>query len=452
MSHIDDLFRDGLSGRNADVPNSSDLWARINAAKQKPLPEGEDLDRTFSDKLRDRVAPVPAGMWARIAAARARKPVARWLLSAAALLLLLITVGVAFNRASADSPQQPAGPNSSDTPVAQVEGLTVNKVAGDQATNETFSPEDAATTNETSSEGLPVGTEAPPSTPSAATTTNNSLPPTMGTEADQVEEVVAAPSTTSLTPVRPLRTAVAVKMLPGDPAQLALPEAALPETAPLATSTFRNSGSKGLQTELLFGISYARQEFSLQDPAAASLRDLRQASEYPEFGYQITLRGTYRFSERVRLLAGLTYAEIRNELEYDLFSNGTSTLVRTNNNIRMLETPVLLGYSVPGRRVNVTVNAGPVINLTTAVRGRFLDPDFSQPQDLAAEGNFRKNVGVGFMTSLSTTYQIGKKHPFTLLVEPYFKTYPTAFTVKNAPVREKYWVAGIQLGVRKTLR
>lgn len=451
MSHIDDLFRDGLSGRKADIPNASNLWARINAAKQQPLPADEDMDRAFSEKLRDRVAPIPVGMWGRIAAARARRPLAKWLLSAAALLLLLIVAGISFSRTGGDTLQSPTTTPATDTPIASTDRLPITKVASEHEVNDALSPAELAddgvslpavsTNKTTASNNLPL-----------ATTPAEDLTAPSSSKGERLQESMDQPIDPRPSPLRNTSSALAIEALPGLPIELLSVETELPESGPLGSPTFRNSGSRGLQTELLFGISYARQEFSLQDPSAASLRDLRQASEYPEFGYQITLRGTYQFSERIRLLAGLTYAEIRNELEYDLVTNGSSRLVRTNNNIRMLEAPVLVGYSVPGRRVNVTVNAGPVVNLTTSVRGRFLDPDFSQPQDLAADGNFRKNIGVGFMTSLSTTYQIGKQHPFTLLVEPYFKTYPTAFTVKSAPIREKYWVAGIQLGVRKTLR
>ncbi len=53
------------------------------------------------------------------------------------------------------------------------------------------------------------------------------------------------------------------------------------------------------------------------------------------------------------------------------------------------------------------------------------------------------------MTSLSTTYVIGKKQPFVLLVEPFFKAYPGSYTRKGAPLKETYWAAGLQLGVRK---
>ena len=90
MKHIDDLFRDGLSGRKGDVP--ADLWSKIKAA-QPSISAGEQLDKTFSDALRDREAPVPIGMWGRIVAARAW-PRRRAYLVGVALLLLLFGLAV----------------------------------------------------------------------------------------------------------------------------------------------------------------------------------------------------------------------------------------------------------------------------------------------------------------------------------------------------------------------
>ncbi len=454
MSHIDDLFRDGLSGRKADIPNTNDLWARINAAKQQPLPEGEALDATFRNKLGERTAAVPANMWSRIAAARARRPWVRWSLGAAALLLLLLVAGLSYNRTGKPTPPVNVGPVTAEVPsptvVQATTGTTDNTAATraeDLEVGVANTPAPSQYAGESRRNTL-VGVQE-----NQSLNTDRPLPISEGQATLPFSANSTTPSTSSAPPARNIAAASAVPLLSGADAQLELPVNALPEVtvAPAAT-VFRSSGLNGLKTELLFGIAYARQEFGLQDPNAVGLRDLRESSEFPEFGYQITLRSTYQLNERFRLLAGLTYAEIRNELEYERFSGGQTTLVTTNNNIRMLEAPVLLGYSVQGRRVNVTVNAGPLVNLTTSVRGRFLDPDFGIPQNLATAGNYRRNVGIGFMASLSTAYQIGKKRPVTILLEPYFKTYPTAFTVKSAPVREKYWVAGLQLGIRKSLR
>ncbi|MFT7120129.1 MAG: hypothetical protein ACJAZ9_000299 [Neolewinella sp.] len=463
MSHIDDLFRDGLSGRKADVPNTNDLWARINAAKGAPLPEGEDLDRTFSNKLRDRRAAVPAGMWQRVAAARAKRPIYRWMLAAASFLLLLFA-GLGYGLSGNDAPAEAAQP-----PIETVEEDIFEDVVNtkDESSTKDARPAEVATTsNNTIQEAsTPLATSGQETTTAPLTNGINApfsqsiirektpvTPPSVGPASEiGVKQSATIPAINAEAVNLASRTSNAVSALETSLATLDLPATSLPEFD-VIPSKFRAHPSRSLQTELLFGLSFASKEFIPLDDSQNLLRDAREQSESPEFGYQITLRGTYNLSDRIRLIGGLTYAEIRNKFEFERISGGRPVDVTTNNHIRMLEAPLLLGYSLSGQRVNVSLNAGPVINLTTSVRGRFLHPDSNVLLDLATDGNYRKNIGVGFMTSLSTTYQIGKKHPVTLLVEPFFKSYPTAFTVKGAPLKEKYWVAGLQLGVRKTLR
>ncbi|MEO0498212.1 MAG: hypothetical protein AAF141_12735 [Pseudomonadota bacterium] len=211
--------------------------------------------------------------------------------------------------------------------------------------------------------------------------------------------------------------------------------------------SFRAAPRHRSRTELLFGVSYANQAFQVNAPEATGLLNAREISEFPEVGYQITLRQTHRFSERFHFMGGLTYAEIRNQFDYPLIGSGRD--LKINNQIRMLEAPLLFGYSLPGKRLKVSLNAGPVINLTTSTQGIFLHPDFPEPLNLVEDGRYRKNVGTGFMTSLTTTYPIGNKEPFILVLEPFFKSYFGSFTQTDAPLKERYWVAGIQLGVRK---
>lgn len=440
MSQLDDLFRDGLGARKADVPNTNDLWARINAGKNAAIPAGEALDKTFRDGLAGRQAAVPAGMWARIAAARGRKPLVRWFAAAAALLLLLTAGGLGYKMLQTNPGDLPTKV-APDVMVAQAEQAPKEIIRIDQL---------AAANNAEESSVASVDKAIDLSDGQIAAFTESSEVRIPTVPLNTQEGLSTTDETNSPTlPSR--RTSAAVSSLEGMDFALSTQERSLPEVNVVPGKFKSTSALRGLQTELLFGVSYARQELSQQTADSDLLRESRELSEYPEFGYQITLRSTYRFNDRLRVLAGLTYAEIRNELQYQLLVNGQTTSVRSNNSIRMLEAPILLGYSIPGRRVNLTVNAGPVVNLTTGVRGRFLDPAFPQLQDLRTEGNFRRNTGIGFMASITTAYQIGKERPFTLLVEPFFKAYPTAFTVKDAPLREKYWVAGLQLGLRKSL-
>ena len=448
MSQLDDLFRDGLGGRKADLPDTNRLWAGINAGRKAPVPSGEELDRTFRDGLSGRRAAVPAGMWARIAAARRPRRMLRWL-PAAALVLLLIGGGLGYALLG-DGGKRGSAPGEFTTSV--IAAAAESRV-------------DDAPVAEEETERSPIAEE---SAHAAETTTTSSarpaVAPSTGLPAGQAGAVVeadltertGASATAAADGPRVLQpesraAAVAVSHLPAagltttDSPQRALPEVSV-DPDPFVSRRAR----RGLRTELLFGVSYARQELQ-QREGNGQLREVREISEFPEVGYQISLRTTYQLSDRLRLLAGLTYAEIRNELDYDTFVGGNAVRVTTNNQLRLLEAPLLLGYTVPARRVNFTVNAGPVVNLALGARGRFLHPDFAQPLDLRTDGGYRSNVGIGFQTSITTAYRIGRERPFTLLLEPFFKAYPTPFTVADAPLREKYWVAGMQLGVRKEL-
>jgi len=488
MKQIDDLFRDGLSGRKSAVPE--DMWSRIKSAKT-PLPEGEQLDEVFSASLRDRVGKVPAGMWDRIVAARGRKPMKVLAALAAGLLLLLFTAGFSlYQNGYFTAPvQEETTPVTTPTePVAMTEELSNSEENIVEASTESDINEGPRT---------------------AATTMSEESGPTDGRVSDAVEtrQVATAkarnasslrqplaPSISALIPSESAAEEPATKLSDTSPGRaplnavgdvpataeyfpsnskaraaihsvsemLAASLTLLPTAAtafpeikrqyhPRAnlTPAFRGSPRHRTQAELLFGIAYANQMFRELDDSQRQLREIREVTEFPQASYQITLRGTYKLGERMMLLGGLTYAEIRNRLEYSQFINGNTVDVTTNNQIRLLEAPLLIGYRIPGRRLQVSMNAGPVINLNTSARGRFLHPDLSAPQNLSADGNYRNNIGVGLMASLSTTYRIGHKEPFLLVVEPFFKSYPGAFTVKDASVREKYWVAGLQLGIRK---
>jgi hypothetical protein len=463
MKQIDDLFRDGLSGRKSAVPE--DMWSRINSAKST-VPEGEQLDTIFATGLKSRVGKVPAGMWDRIVAARSRRPMRLLMATAAALLLLVSTVGYTIyqNRSSTNPlngefPMEqvavPAEPVAIEEAVPAgneniVEAFTPSRIEAETRVNLTTIPKGSGRMNEQAippesvrEEPVSMGTTPSAASLALAESTAEADEMVTGERLPNTVEERAALYSVSEVP------AASLALLPTD-------ETAFPEIKrqyrPRAnlTPAFPVSPRHRLQAELLFGVAYANQIFRESDASQLPLREIREVTEFPEVSYQITLRGTRKLGERMMLLGGITYAEIRNRVEYSQFINGSAVDIATNNQIRLLEAPILLGYRIPGRRLQVSMNAGPIFNLSTSARGRFLNPDLPVPQDLSTEGNYRNNIGVGLMASLSTTYRIGHKEPFLLVVEPFFKSYPGAFTVKDAPVREKYWVAGLQLGIRKS--
>ncbi len=509
MNPMDELFREGLEGRSGQVPE--DLWSKIAAAKHPAAPEDAAVDQYFADHLADRTGQVPADMWTRIAAEAAPAaapiddvfaaglteltatvPAGMWAriwssvgpqvpaafghrrLLAAGLILLLLLLGGLFWLTSGPEERPATAPAA--TVAATDQGATAAEAAA-------ITPEDLVREEERTT-GADAGTDAVTGSPgkrqlARSPQSDQRTGSTSGETGDETTvgqpDQVAAPQPATVTnapvalpqdiPVRSMadlfiwtrEVPAALPALPGRAMAAVLP---LAEEQPLlkrrttitpaTPGVIRVAPRHRFQTELLFGGAYAKQEFTALTPAQHFLRDVRSTSEYPELSYQITLRGSYKVNDRWLALGGLTYAEIRNEFESEQNINGQPTLVRTTNRIRQLEVPVLLGYRLPGQRLSVSLNAGPVVNLITSAQGRFLDPDAAQPRNLAVDGNYRRNTGVGFMTSLSTTYKIGKKEPFILLVEPFFKAYPGSFTTKGAPLKEKYWVAGLQLGVRKS--
>jgi hypothetical protein len=481
---VDQLFAGKLAGRAGEVP--ADMWSRIAAVGVTTVPEGADIDQTFADKLKDAEGKIPAGMWNRIwqgvtAPAPTASPYRRWLVAGLAALLLLS--GVAWWQFADDAVPAEELEVPTEIVVAANEGDVADLPTDDLNTSVTDQLE-ALVPNEPegtvvevaesgAAAGATTGVKAKEATPLVPNVTNESTaesPPTqaelaameipMATTADQDESLPTntaslANVVTETTIVGQERITVGTQELPARSLALLPLEDASLETKrrhrikPDGNDGFRAAPRHRFQTEFLFGVAYANQGFSVADEANRMLLSSREVSEFPEVSYQVTLRTNYRMGDHLLLTGGLTYMEIRNQLEYQQVFNGVSTDVTINNSIRLLEAPLLLGYRLPGRRLHVSLNAGPVINLSTSARGRFLSPDAPQPLDLATDGNYRRHIGVGLMASLSTTYRIGEKDPFLLVVEPFFKSYPGAFTVKDAPLREKYWVAGLQLGIRK---
>ena len=424
MSPLDDVFRDGLGDRRPDLP--PDLWDKIKARKA-PLPGGEALDQLFAAPLRERKAAVPTDMWSRIAAAR--QPAAYRRYAAVLLLLLLVgggVVGTVYYRGSTSQATTDAnlGQGQPSVPIAITPVPETSPAIADRTMLRTNRAAAIAERDPS------LAVEEPPrerSTPIATTA-----------EID-------------LLPINPLRLTTAAAAIPLLPIELlAITDKPLASGAATYTERSITSSRKRPRVELLAGAAYAHQSFGLQGEGAQALRDAREVSEFPEVSYQFTARVHYPVRGRLGLLAGLTYLEIRNQLEYEAGGPGGRELVRTNNRFRMLELPLLATYQLPGRKLRLAVNAGAVFNVTTAASGQFLDPMFSAPRSLKEAGGYRGNVGLGWTASLTTTYLVGKQGTTQLLLEPFFKHYPTSFTGTGAMLSERYWLAGLQLGLRKS--
>ena len=430
MSDLDELFRQGLSGRKPEVP--SDLWNKISTSKGQLPPQGDALDRLFAERLGARQAAVPPDMWSRITAAR--RPVIWWRYAVAFLLLLTASTFwlLPTKTTSGAGPQVETPPEMQKTATA------------------TPTPDPTAAT-----------------IPEAAHPTSRLVPAKVYEEVKvapmssahitgpfQSQRSLSSPSRSSEQGSRKIsRTTATTALTPLPPTPLELADR-LPSTGPVRApekEAFRASGRHRLQGELLLGAAYADQRFGVRQAGVQQQRSLREVSEFPALSHQFSARLRYRLGGPWQLLTGVTYLGIRNRFEYERRSGGQTELVRHGNRINLFEVPLLASYELPGRRLRVGLNAGPVLNALTTVRGSYLRPTSLDPSALDQHGQYRRRIGLGWTASLTTTYTIGRQQTVQLLLEPFFKHYPGSFTVPDAALSERYWVAGLQLGLRKSL-
>ena len=429
MKDLDELFRGGLGDRKPEVPQ--DLWNKISA-RRREVPSEEEIDQLFATKLAQRQPAVPVGMWERILRARRRTPLLRYV----ALTLLLIGFSAWFFMAGTQENALPETATPSNTEDRQP--LTLPPGHDIVSSAAPFGEREASLRP-------PVGNPKITTTKSRrfteAVTRDEAPVPSPDDRAPAEDTPFRYPATRSVDALPPH---------PGYGVERAetfdLPSLA----ADLESRPFRRSGGDRLQLEFLAGAAYAHQSFGTATDEARELRNMREVSEFPQLSYQFSARLHYRLRPRWRLLTGLTYVDIRNQLEYETNGTGAKELIRSNNHLRMLEVPVLAGYVVSGRRLRLNVNAGPVVNLYTAVDGQYIHPAFAQPRRLSEGTGYRSNIGLGWTASLTTTYLVGKNRTTQLLLEPFFKSYPVSFTAGDAPLSEHYWLAGLQLGLRKS--
>ena len=255
--------------------------------------------------------------------------------------------------------------------------------------------------------------------------------------------IFSAPNVTEISPIATLP-------LP----RLAPYERELPSVSAVASSTIRKR-KKGIEVDLLGGFAYAHQVLSTDNEDNRNELNAREISEFPGLSYLAGLRVSYRLNDHFSLRSGLSYGQIRNQFEYDQMVNfGTDSmktlLIRSNNQIRILEVPLLLGYELPGKRFRLAINAGPILNISTKATGRYLLPNQQRPVLLEENNIYRSNIGLGWQGSLTAAYNLGGGN--SLLIEPTFKSYPRSITNGDYSLKERYWMAGLQIGLRHRLQ
>lgn len=230
--------------------------------------------------------------------------------------------------------------------------------------------------------------------------------------------------------------------------------------------------------ELQGGLELPMREFQARNAEAVEYARQREQTELPSGAFSTMLRFSAISEKGLALRTGLQYAQINERFSYfneneqrtiitDIYdSNGQ--LIRTDtvwvagaeytgsNRYRMINLPFIVGYERDLGAITFAINAGASLNLRMDAGGKYLSPDdLQQPVPFgssapAEQGNtYKTSLGLGWYGSLGFIYEM--KHNWQLIAEPSFRIFPKSLTLGNHPVDHRYFIAGINLGIRRAL-
>ena len=133
----------------------------------------------------------------------------------------------------------------------------------------------------------------------------------------------------------------------------------------------------------------------------------------------------------------------------------TGTRIKTTyNRYRNIDIPLVIGYELGNGKFHANINAGVIINVYSWYKGDVLDTLYQPVSVTTGKGNsqyqFKNNIGVGFLGSVSVYYKITDK--LHLLLEPYFRYNLSPMSKENLNLQQKYHIAGLRTGLRIDLK
>jgi hypothetical protein len=206
-----------------------------------------------------------------------------------------------------------------------------------------------------------------------------------------------------------------------------------------------------------------------------SYAHVREETELPRFMYSAALRLSAVTHSGIALRTGLNYSEINERFEHTIENEvrtiitnvygqngeiiGTDTTIEAssrrvvaNNNYRMFDIPMLIGYEEQFKNLTLSLNGGAYVNIYFEPEGEFLSPENNRPVSFSNDANdeaypaFREDLGIGWYGSLGVQYRVSPR--LSLLVEPHVRMYPRSFTREDFMVDQKYLTAGVFVGLR----
>ena len=237
-----------------------------------------------------------------------------------------------------------------------------------------------------------------------------------------------------------------------------------------------SGGNQALLDALYFdafgGLGYAfRRLENIGDSDNEFYLNARDSTEREWYSFGAGLRANLRYKSGLTLRVGLQYSQI-NEIFEISDGNATRTTIieikdadgnvidtqmvteqgelfkKTFNRLRFVDVPVMVGYEWTKQKLTFSANAGAAFNIQFSQKGDFLS---DQLEAVSFSSNnpdrfdfFRTRTNVSFIGSLGMTYQL--KENLDFLVEPQIRYYPTS--VGRHTISQKYTDVGLFAGLR----
>lgn len=238
---------------------------------------------------------------------------------------------------------------------------------------------------------------------------------------------------------------------------------------------------RGLSIDGYIAPEYASRQLVYKDPSQISYAEQRKDNENYSFAYSLGFRANAHFKRGLALRTGLVVSTIVEKFTYQdpnaqitrVLNISVDTTIINNeiiivvdtismveygrrdlvgyNSYRFYDIPLMVGYELDRGRWIMHLNTGVLLNVATARRGQFLDPDGNLVSINSNEADnyeaFRKKVGSSLIMSIGVNYALTNKLHF--LVEPQLRVWMQPLTLNAYPIDQKYVNLGLALGFRQ---
>ncbi len=200
----------------------------------------------------------------------------------------------------------------------------------------------------------------------------------------------------------------------------------------------------------------------------------RENTETSRYGWGAGARVSVIFPVNVSLRTGLFYSQIHERFNYedtmanrtiivtviddatqtessDTVSQAGTRVMESFNYYRMLDIPLLVGYTMHRGNMKIGINGGVLFNIFMKQKGHILTTTY-QPSRINTNGieeatsYFQETIGFQLYGSLELGYAINDRMDFIL--EPNIRHMVNSVTQFNHPISQRYTTYGLATGLR----